>query len=405
MIAPEKLDVAIVGAGPVGLFLGHLLVQRGLSIRLFERRQDRDVVSTSGRSASSARQQSVLSRAIGIHPVSLELMQPLDLAAPLIAAGRVIRRGHALRHMNDAMGTLDFHTLPGPFPFVLSIPQNETERILEERLIARAGLAVLERGSEVMGLDAHDDDGVVLRLKRACGEHEVHASWVVGCDGKQSTIRQLANLAFEGTPYADHFVMGDFSDNTPFGAEAAIFLHPAGLIESFPLPHEKRRWVVRTTEEVTEAVGDVLVQIVNERVGHDLSQTERFMESPFGVQHLLAEKMARGRVLLAGDAAHIVSPIGGQGMNLGFKDAQRLALAFDEIAAGTPPERAFARYDRQSRKVAARATRRSAFYMRLGRPQRSPFWRDQALRLLLATPLRSLIARVFTMRGLEPTPS
>ena len=424
--------VAIVGAGPVGLYLALALVQRGIACRVYERH-------------AAPRQHS---RSIGVHPVSLELLAALGLAEAFVAAGQPIRRGHAFRRFGDRLGTLDFACLPPPFPLVLAIPQDRTEALLEQALRERAP-EVLQRGVALEGLVPRTESVRLLlrrepassrRQGKAIGANpldEVDTPLLVGCDGIRSTVREGAEIPFEGGPYPDTFVMGDYEDNTGLGPEAAIFLHAAGLIESFPLPGGRRRWVVRTGCEgdaLPPANDDAAIErcircTVRERIGHELAGVACSMRSSFGVQHFLARRFVRGRVVLAGDAAHVVSPIGGQGMNLGWLDAARLVAALDQARGAegkhdiaerrakpcwpkserseqreTTLEAALARYERDARRIARRATLRSSFYTHLGRARRFPRLRDAAVRRLLATPaLAKRAALFFTMRGLEPS--
>jgi 2-polyprenyl-6-methoxyphenol hydroxylase-like FAD-dependent oxidoreductase len=399
---PARTRVAIVGGGPVGLYLACALRARGIDCRVFER-------------SATPRQHS---RSIGVHPVSLELLAQLGVAEPLIEQGVQVQRGLALKRLGEPIGTLDFGHLPPPFPFVLSVPQYRTEAVLEAALAARDD-AALCRGRELVGLQDLGDR-VRLTLRRVdaldAADEQIDADWVVGADGVRSATRELVGLPYDGGPYPDTFVMGDFVDDTDLGPQAAIFLHHTGLIESFPLPDGLRRWVARSGADglAAPAAGDALadagairarlVQIVRERIDHDLGRTPCLMQSTFGVQHFLARRFVDHRVVLAGDAAHVVSPIGGQGMNLGWKDAARLLEAFDAIERGEPWRAALQTYDRRSRRVARVATRRSAFYMRLGRAQRFPAPRDAAIGLLLRSPLARVAARLFTMRGLETVP-
>ena len=394
-------DITVVGAGPVGLVTAHLFAKLGFSVLLVEQRLA----------------QREHSRAIGIHPVSLEALAPLGLAEPLVAAGVAVGGGLALRRMGQPLGTLRLDTLPGPFPFVLSLPQQQTEAILERHLADRPNV-LIQRGFRLVAL-AQQDEEVRATFAASTGDAALCtcSKLLVGCDGKESAVRELSCIPYGGAPYADRFIMGDFEDNTPFGTDAAIFLHPAGLIESFPLPAQRRRWVVRLDEaegleagpEEGSALRAILEAAVSERIGHSLERTSLLMLSRFGVQHFLAERFHLGRIVIAGDAAHVVSPIGGQGMNLGVLDAARLASAIGPPSAGLldrPAKlaRRLARYEGQSKAIARKATRRSGFFMALGQQREHPAARDALIRLLLSRPFARTSARLFTMRGLAWTP-
>ncbi|WP_216326429.1 FAD-dependent oxidoreductase [Deinococcus aestuarii] len=376
------LDVLIVGGGPVGLFLGCLLARRGLDVRVLERRRAR-----SGHS-----------RAVGIHPPALHAFEELGLVQPFLEAGVPIPGGVVLGP-GGVIGELSFHAASPRYPFILSLPQRETEEVLERRL-ADLAPGTLRRGVEVRAL--RDEGPHVSVTGREGGrEQTLHARLVVGADGTRSTVRDLAGIAFPGGTYADKYLMGDFPDTTAFGPLAAICLTGEGVVESFPLPGHRRRWVVRT-EALLDGAGAVdLAALVRERTGLHLPAGDCSMLSAFEVRHHLARRMVAGRVLLVGDAAHEVSPIGGQGMNLGWLDAAALAPRLEEVLSGAPGARAaLLRYERRRRRLARLATRQAEFNMAFGRPAGGAARRvrEGVLRGLLAPPVQPLLARAFTMR-------
>jgi 2-polyprenyl-6-methoxyphenol hydroxylase-like FAD-dependent oxidoreductase len=196
--------------------------------------------------------------------------------------------------------------------------------------------------------------------------------------------------------------MGDFSDNTSFGSAAAIFLCNRGVIESFPLPEGMRRWVVKTDAYLPDVTRSDIERRLYRRIGHDLKGAENVMLSSFGVQKKFAQTMAKQRIALAGDAAHVISPIGGQGMNLGWLDAWDLwhclqqLFAHEDVAASI-----LSSYSQRRLKIARKAARRAEFNMAMGRETAFLPVRKLLLQGLLKTPLAYLAARLFTMRGLD----
>ncbi|HEY3450652.1 MAG TPA: NAD(P)/FAD-dependent oxidoreductase [Myxococcales bacterium] len=383
----EQTRVAIIGGGPVGLFLGLQLRAAGVECLVLERRCDSHAHS----------------RAIGIHPPALELLQGLGVAESLLARGRQVRRGHAFLGSTLA-GTLSFERCPPPFRFVLSIPQEVTERVLEERLRV-LGPDALHRGWEVLAVENGAPGGVELLVERVGGERgRVRADLAVGCDGRDSLVRRGAGIPFAGDSYDDPFVMGDFEDTTAFGDDAALFLHPDGVLESFPLPGGRRRWVARVTRLVDGDLRTQLASLVAERAEHPaLLDAACFMTSHFRAQRFLAKTLVHGRLALAGDAAHVVSPIGGQGMNLGWLNAAllgRTLISLLKAPGGIDLRALSAAYSAPARRRARRVARRAAFNTLMASRWRHPTPRDALVRLLLRTPLRELAARVFTMRGL-----
>lgn len=386
------IDVAIVGGGPVGLFLATLLLQRGVSVTVLERR-------TSGTGGHS--------RAIGIHPPALNALSRAGVDQELICRGVPIRRGVAVDAGRTLAG-MSFDAVPGPYPFVLSLPQNTTEEVLAARL---RGLdpGALRYGVRVTGLDGvgREEGGPLLvRTDSAGHEEEFEASLVVGADGVRSVVRSAAGLGTHGRDYPDRYLMGDFDDGTDLGPDAALFLAADGIVESFPLPGRQRRWVVRLNGRTLPGDGaHGLADEVRRRTGVSVDAGSNTMLSTFGVRSRLVRRMAAGRCVLIGDAAHEISPIGGQGMNLGWLDAVELAGLIPLLLStgrfhdpsGTPGLRAF---EHRRLKAAARAVRQSEINMALGRPLPAGFLaaRNGSITAAAAVPaLNRWTARRFTM--------
>ena len=373
-----RTDVVIVGGGPVGLFLGCRLAQLGIDFKILEARTS----------------PLIHSRSIGIHPPSLEKLRHIGVAQTLIEKGVQVRGGYAFAN-KMCLGYLGFEGCPKPYTFVLALPQHDTERILAERLCELAPGA-LERGVKVIGLE-HGPDSVTVTTNNGA----IQGQLVVGCDGKDSTVRSLSNISFDGHAYSDTYMMGDFADTTDFDDDAAIYLTDEGLVESFPLPGKARRWVLKTDAYVSEPSTERLAQQLKERIGLEVIEDTNSMLSSFGVQHYLAHSFAKGRVFLAGDAAHVVSPIGGQGMNLGWLDAWSLAQKIEDFLEERVSLEATGRaYTLERKRATKTASRRAELNMMLGR--KTPLAKLKYLAVWggLRTPLRTAAARVFTMRWL-----
>ena len=185
-------------------------------------------------------------------------------------------------------------------------------------------------------------------------------------------------------------------------AEAVLYFESGGVVESFPLPGGRRRWVAMTDGLATDATSADLAAIIRDRTGVALPPSTD-PPSPFSVRQCLADRMLAGRVALLGDAAHEISPIGGQGMNLGWLDAlalaPALAAALAEPSAGAS---ALAAFDRRRRRSARIAARQAGFNMAMGRPARGVRLgaRNAIVRALAVPPARGILARAFTMRWL-----
>ena len=375
-------DVTIIGAGPVGLYLAGLLGKMEFSVTVLEKKTSIDRHSKS----------------LGIHPVSLELFDEAGISEQFTRAGLAIKKGHAF--IDDRkIGTVSFDTCPKPFNYILALPQYQTEEILEA-WCKTIDHVTIHRGA-ALTLISEESEHVDISYSIGGSNETIRSNYLVGCDGKNSTARELAGIHFQGNSYPDTYIMGDYSDNTDFGPDAAVYLHKEGLIESFPLPDSNRRWVVKTEDYIENPTREMLDNLVLERLGHHLSGQDNVMISSFGVQHHLADKLSSGRVLLAGDSAHVVSPIGGQGMNLGWITASNLAKSLTAIRDKKGHTKAILdSFSKTSRSTAKTVATRAEINMWLGRKRRYPAIRNLIARVIVNTPLQRKMARMFTMRGL-----
>ena len=376
------VDVLVIGGGPVGLFMAALLLQQGVSVRILEQRTGAEPHS----------------RAIGIHPPSLDALQGIGVAPALVAEGVPIRRGLAVGG-GRTLAEMSFAGVSDRFPYVLSLPQARTAAILEDR-VRQLDPAALHRGVRVTRL--HDDGGqVIVDATTGGGEVRYTAAFAVAADGVRSTIRPQLGVPVRAKDYPDRYLMGDFADTTGYGPDAALFLESEGIVESFPLPGNLRRWVVRLA--ASDGAGDArwLGHRIRERTRIDVDPASNSMLSSFGVRSRLAGRMVTGRTVLIGDAAHEISPIGGQGMNLGWLDAAALAPVVVASLHGAHVGTALRTFERGRMTAAARAARQSEINMALGRPlPAGPLSvRNRALAAAASVPaVNGFVARRFTMQ-------
>ncbi|WGW11828.1 NAD(P)/FAD-dependent oxidoreductase [Saxibacter everestensis] len=391
---PAMLDVVIVGGGPVGTFLGCLLTAAGLKVRVLEARAELDGHS----------------RAIGIHPPALQAFARIGLADRIIAAGTRIDTG-VLRSRGSTVGTLSLATASPKFPFVLALPQNATQRLLEDRL-HRLAPAAMQRGRTVTGIRRIDAGWEVA----VAGDGQsLSARCVIGADGARSRMRGWLGIAARPQDYPDTYLMGDFADSAGAAdrTSAIIHLEPGGVVESFPLPGGIRRWVVRTPSLQQTARPYDLAELIRIRTGEAVAAETSTMISAFAVRRAVAERMVaeqkspgNGCAMLIGDAAHELSPIGGQGMNLGWLDAAALAPMLVDLLRGVGDRRIredeLPDFERTRLRSARIAARRAELNMALGRrtPPVLVGIRDAGFRLALRSPAREALVGAFTMRGL-----
>ena len=307
-------DVLIVGAGPTGLTLAASLVSRGISTTVV----DQQVAGAN------------TSRAAVVNARTLEVLEDLDVARRLVKEGVQAPR-FTIRDGKRTLIPVDFSVLPTAYPYSLMVPQSTTERLLLDRLVELGGSVVRPKtltkiSQDADGVTAVFDDGGVSR-----------ARYAVGADGIHSIVREHAGIGFQGGVYDESFALADvrLAGDVPVD-EVILFWAKAGLTVVAPLPGGIHRIVAPVTDAPEEPTAPFVQQILDERgpgAGR-IVVTDVVWGSRFRIHHRVADTYRAGRLLLAGDAAHVHSPAGGQGMNLGIQDAVALADALGEVLTG-----------------------------------------------------------------------
>jgi pentachlorophenol monooxygenase len=304
----EQSKVLIVGAGPTGLVMAHELTRGGIRCRLIDKDAHR----------------ATQSRAIAIHPRTVESFKLMGLANEFLAAGQRIA-GVNTYGESGRIAHVSFHSLETRYPFVLGVPQDETEGILEEH-VAKLGVTV-ERNTELVGLSQHGS-GVSARLRHGDRIEDFEADWVMGCDGAHSTVREQSAISFAGATYPEHFALADIKVEGDLDhGEAQVWLAAEGALAFFPLPGNRWRLIVANSpaDWKDEPSLAQCQRLVDERVPGGLRLVDPRWIAVFRIHRREAGQFRRDRVFLLGDAAHIHSPVGGQGMNMGMMDAVNLA--------------------------------------------------------------------------------
>ena len=323
---PSDPDVLIVGAGPVGLTLALGLARQGVRCRI----ADRDA----GRSQTS--------RASELHARTLEVLDAMGAADDLVAAGLVLR-GITFMSRGRVVARLSTAGIDSAFPARLALPQSDTERILEVHL-AQAGVTVERERGLVDFVD--DGTGVTATFQDAHGKRTaIRAAWLVGCDGVHSAVRQHLGLAFDGEDYSGVWAIVEARIDgwaCPPG-EAFVFLGPHTMW-SGPVPNGRRRLYFRHDAD-TGLPGTDEVQAVLARHVPGARVCEIVDRGSFRIHRRMASRFRVGRVVLAGDAAHVCSPSAGVGMNAGMQDAANLAWKLALVGAGRAPDALLESYE------------------------------------------------------------
>jgi 2-polyprenyl-6-methoxyphenol hydroxylase-like FAD-dependent oxidoreductase len=380
------VDVVVVGAGPTGLMLACELALSGVSCRILERRAE----------------QPNITRAFAVHARTLELLDARGLADELVS------RGVPVREVQPVPGaTLDLRELHTRFPMILIAPQSGTEHVLEAR--ARKLGVEITRGVEVVGL-RQDADGVALTL---AGRDSVTTRYVVGCDGAHSAIRDLIGVDFVGKQYATHIMLADVRLSTPpqeamfarANNEGAVIVVPFGDGWFRAIAWDRRREqtalnVPLRLEEMRDAFDRI--------AGTDFGMTDQRWSSRFLSERRQARHYRVGRVFLAGDAAHVHSPLGGQGMNTGIQDAVNLGWKLAAAVHGRAPSWLLDSYETERHRVGAQVLTLTDAFNRLvlGRSRLRRALQTAAVRMLLrfgAT--RGFMAGRMTGLGIAYPPS
>ena len=308
-------DVLIVGAGPTGL---------SLAATLAARRVDAITVDALPAGANT-------SRAAAVNARTLETLEELDVARRLVKAGLQLPR-FTIRDGRRTLIPIDFSDLPTAYPYTLTIPQSMTEKLLLDRLIELGG--EVQRPRRLVSV-AQDDDGVTAVFDDG---DTVRARFVVGTDGMRSTVREQAGIGFSGGEFAESFALADVRLRGEAPAdEVVLFWAKAGLTVVAPMPDDIYRIVAPLPDAPEAPTAELAQQLLDDR-GFGAGRTEvtdLIWGSRFRIHHRVADTYRNKRLLLAGDAAHVHSPAGGQGMNLGIQDAIALADALSSTLAGS----------------------------------------------------------------------
>jgi 2-polyprenyl-6-methoxyphenol hydroxylase-like FAD-dependent oxidoreductase len=317
-----RTDVLIIGAGPTGLVLALWLTKLGVKVRIIDK--------TAGPGTTS--------RALAVQARTLELYQQMDLAEAVVAEGHMVPAVN-LWVKGEAAARVSFETIGSgltPYPFLKIFPQDQHERLLVERLEA-LGVAV-ERRTELLRF-VEAENGITARLRGPDSQEvDCAANYIAGCDGAHSIVRETVGTGFPGGTYRQVFYVADVeAAGAALNGELHIDLDEADFLGVFPLAGQGRARLIGTVRDERAGRADTLTfnDVSDRAINHlkvGVNKVNWF--STYHVHHRVTEHFRRGRAFLLGDAAHIHSPAGGQGMNTGIGDAINLAWKLAAVLAG-----------------------------------------------------------------------
>jgi 2-polyprenyl-6-methoxyphenol hydroxylase-like FAD-dependent oxidoreductase len=336
-------EVLIVGAGPTGLMLANQLARRGLRPLIIDRHPG----------------PSLQTRALGVQARTLEIYAKMGLAERAIGLGK---RGNGAHLWSEgrqigAVSLSDVGTRQTPYPYILVLGQDDNERLMGDKL-RELGVAI-QWNTELLALEQHSSH-VVATLKQADGQtRTIEAAWVAGCDGARSAVRTLTGIDFPGAPYEHVFFVADVTaTGSMFPDELNVYLWRAGFHLFFPMRGQDHwRIVGIVPPELRERPGldfAAVMPSVQGQAGANLSIKACSWFSTYRIHHRAAARFREGRCFLLGDAAHVHSPVGAQGMNTGLQDAYNLAWKLALVIEGKADASLLDSYEAERHPVAQR---------------------------------------------------
>jgi 2-polyprenyl-6-methoxyphenol hydroxylase-like FAD-dependent oxidoreductase len=398
----SETDVLVIGAGPVGLMLACELQRRGIACRIIDKVSDFPQTS----------------RANAFQPRSMEVLDSLGVADQILARGYPAH-GVSVRQGNHELfrfeTTLDQSGHPAPHPdqpyrSIVAVNQAEVEGVLRARLGALGGQ--VERQLELRSF-AETPSGVIAEVTGPTPDvvEQIAAKWLVGCDGAHSNVRQLLQLPMEGKEYPERLILGDVhvEGDLPQGV-MTMWLNDHGLLGAVPFrePGLWRLMAVVTPDaqgNVPQASVELFQRLLVERAGDTTTKLgEAVWLSNFIVHHRMVPHYRKGHAFVAGDAAHIHSPSGGQGMNTGIQDAYNLGWKLALVVSGRAPEALLDTYEAERLPVARHVLKETNTNQQLGiaHSWMAEFLRNHVVFPLLSTPaVRHRLVDFWLKRGSE----
>lgn len=345
--------VLVVGAGPVGLVVACELLQRDIPVRVVD----------------AGRGHSAHSRANVIWPRNLELLDRIGVTDDLLGIGHRLA-GTAFYSRGRRLATAWMSRLPdSPYPFALTLSQNDTEQVLRRRLAALGG--TLEEGVRLTALD-NTPGGPVVKLEHDGGRiEELEPGWLVGADGAHSTVRKELGIAYDGPPVDVSFAITDARLTTTLSEDLSHYCYaPSGAMVLGPMGDGVHRIALNVPHDAYDEHDppprEMFQRFVDDRAAGRSRVEELLWSGSFRVRVRIASSFRSERCFLAGDAAHVISPAGGQGMNTGMQDAFNLAWKLSGVIRGEFGESILDSYDTERRAVSHDVARSTELLTKAG---------------------------------------
>ena len=351
--------VLIVGAGPTGMAAAMSLSRSGIPVRIIDK----------------AAQPSPWSRAIGIQARTLELFEQHRLVEPFLALGH---KAHVANLYSNGhrLARLDFDPLQTRYPYLLFLEQATTERLMAEHLAAFG--VTIERGVELLNCDQGSASlQATLRYPNGA-EEKVRPSYIIGADGAHSTVRHGLNIGFTGKTFEQTFLLADLHADTEWpDDEFHIFASGEGIAALFPMRDGRVRLIAdrRAPAEGTKSDAPTLdecCELIAQRIQHRVSASSLEWSSYFHLNSRMAETLRSGRIFLAGDAAHVHSPAGAQGMNTGIQEAFNLGWKITRVLTASAPDRLLDTYYAERHPIERDVLRQSSLMTQLAAAGHGP---------------------------------
>lgn len=316
------LDVLVVGAGPVGLFCANELIRHGLSCRIVDKKTTL----------------SEHSKALGIHIRTLDVLEDCGFLDEIMSQGLKVE-GVLFKSKEKELINATFAKVEANRHFLIDLPQNKTERVFYNGLVAK-NLEVNWQ-TELTEIEQNSNKAIAT-LKLANGSSEkVHANWIIACDGSHSTLRKLLYAKFEGSNFQQTWWLADLHIDWALPQNRMVmYISDNGPLACFPMGNKRYRLAMTAPEKIMhkEPLLEDIEKVFSYRCSDKATLSEPVWISQFGIDHKQIQKYRYGRVFFAGDAAHVHSPIGGQGLNTGIQDIYNLVWKLALVQKGFAKE-------------------------------------------------------------------